>query len=113
MRTPGCPLHTYVDMCTIPFLGLGVLEETNWNTAFGSALAEHLSALEGCELRLTDRTEQPGDPRTRLPDPFWLSQLDDSEATHALLDGVDQIIHAEPFAAGDMPLRIFSRAAVW
>ena len=68
------------------------------------ALAEHLSALEGCELRLTDRTEQPGDPRTRLPDPFWLSQLDDSEATHALLDGVDQIIHAEPFAAGDMPL---------
>ena len=77
---------------------------TGSNTAFGSALAEHLSALEGCELRLTDRTEQPGDPRTRLPDPFWLSQLDDSEATHALLDGVDQIIHAEPFAAGDMPL---------
>ena len=39
---------------------------TGCNTPFGSALAEYLSSLEGCELRLTDRTEQPGDPRTRL-----------------------------------------------
>jgi len=36
VRTPGCSLHTYLDMCTIPLLGAGVLEETNWNTAFGS-----------------------------------------------------------------------------
>jgi|EP01046_Picozoa_sp_COSAG06_P037571 nucleoside-diphosphate-sugar epimerase len=77
---------------------------TGCNTPFGSALAEYLSSLEGCELRLTDRTEQPGDPRTRLPDEFWLSQLDDSESTHALLAGVDQVIHAEPLVAGDASL---------
>jgi nucleoside-diphosphate-sugar epimerase len=71
---------------------------TGSNTPFGAALAAHLSAQEGCELRLTDRTEQPGDPRTRLPDPFWLSSLDDSESTHALLDGIDQVIHAEPIS---------------
>ena len=25
VRMPGCPLRTYVDMCTMPFLGAGVL----------------------------------------------------------------------------------------
>ena len=37
VRMPGCPLHTHVDMCTIPFLGRYVLPLTEWNTAFGSA----------------------------------------------------------------------------
>ena len=76
---------------------------TGSNTAFGAALAAHLNEQEGCELLLTDRTEQPGDPRTRLSAPFFLSELDDSESTHRLLEGVDQIIHAEPmgYECGD------------
>lgn len=71
---------------------------TGSNTAFGAALAAHLNEQEGCELLLTDRTEQPGDPRTRLSAPFFLSELDDSESTHRLLEGVDQIIHVEPLS---------------
>jgi len=47
VRMPGWPLRTYVDMCTIPFLGRDVLPLTEWNTAFGSAPDETQLAHNG------------------------------------------------------------------
>ena len=47
--------------------------------------------FSGCFSKVTIGFIPTGDPRTRLPDPFFLSALDDSEGTHALLAGESRV----------------------
>lgn len=74
---------------------------TGSNNPLGTAVAQQLSHTH--ELRLTDRTPRVGDSRSDpLKDvPFWLCTLSHDDSTKALVSGIDQIIHTEPFNLPD------------
>ena len=71
---------------------------TGGNSELGQEIAAVLAAQQGVEVRLTDRRPASGDIRNILYE-FWLNALSDDQSTHALVEGIDQVIHTEPFAA--------------